>query len=95
MSEKRSSFERLITALPGRFDDFLRAIEPHMNRLEAWRERLKARIDWYGSEAARIQREKVLDQLNQAEVERQAAEMRRKHHLRAMSSGDDDPDEAS
>ena len=87
MSEKRSSFERLITALPGRFDDFLRAIEPHMNRLEAWSERLKARI-----EAAQIEREKAWEA---AEVEYQRSEMRRKRHLRAMPSGDDDPDEAS
>ena len=87
MSEKRSTFEKLIAALPGRFDDFLRAIEPRMNRLEAWAKRLKARI-----EAERQEREEAWEA---AEAEYQRSEMRRKRHLRAMPSGDDDPDEAS
>ncbi len=62
MSEKRSSFERLIATL-------------------------KARI-----EAERQEREEAWEA---AEDEYQRSEMRRKRHLRAMPSGDDDPDEAS
>ena len=71
MSEKRYWFDRFL----------------YVDRLEAWSERLKARI-----EAARIEREKAWEA---AEVEYQRSEMRRKRHLRAMPSGDDDPDEAS
>ena len=65
MSEKRSSFERLITAL-------------------------KARI-----EAERQEREEAWEAWEAAEAEYQRSEMRRKRHLQAMPSGDDDPDEAS
>ena len=49
--------------------------------------RLKARI-----EAERQEREEAWEA---AEAEYQRSEMRRKRHLRAMPSGDDDPDEAS
>ena len=62
MSEKRSSFERLIATL-------------------------KARI-----EAERQEREEAWEA---AEAEYQRSEMRRKRHIRAVHSGDDDPDEAS
>ena len=48
---------------------------------------LKARI-----EAERQEREEAWEA---AEAEYQRSEMRRKRHLRAMPSGDDDPDEAS
>ena len=49
--------------------------------------RLKARI-----EAERQEREEAWEA---AEAEYQRSEMRRKRHLRAVPSGDDDPDEAS
>ena len=64
------------------FDRFL-----YVDHLEAWVERLKARHI-----AARIEREKAWDE---AEIEYQQSEMARKRHLRAMPSGDDDPDEAA
>ena len=47
---------------------------------------------WAIIEAARQEREEAWEA---AEVEYQRSEMRRKRHLRAMPSGDDDPDEAS
>ena len=47
---------------------------------------------WAIIEAERQEREEAW---GAAEVEYQRSEMRRKRHLRAMPSGDDDPDEAS